>query len=376
MKKTFKKIGKFILLTLGLMALLIGMLLAVVLINSGEKPEPIVDKNGEFLPNSIAIIKDTIINGAMQRLTIRGQDINNPILLRVHGGPGQPHAPQAFRSVGIDLEDLFTVCYWDQRGAGPAYFKEKTPDSLINKDAIIQDGLSVTQYLREKLKKDKVYIEGASWGTIISALMVKAKPEYFKAYIGIGQISDNPKSEILSYNYAMVQSIKNKDTLAINDLKRIGSPPYSSIEKGNEAVQVQRKIVSRYMPKNIDYSMVSILKLIFLYEGWSFGYKFDYFKSGGYGPAAPLLWPEAVKTNLFEEMPEWPIPVYILQGDSDHFTETSLATKYFDSIKSPYKKMKLFENTGHVVFYERPQEYREFYLNEVLNINLVTVLLP
>lgn len=366
MKAILKKTLRFLLWILGVFVLLIGIILAVILINSGEKPEPVVDKNCKVPPNSIALIKDTIINGALQRLTIRGQDINNPVLLRVHGGPGQPHAPQAFRSEGIDLEDLFTVCYWDQRGAGPAYFKEKTPDSLINKEAIIQDGLSVTQYLREKLKKDKVYVEGASWGTVISAMMIREKPEYFEAYIGQGQVSDNPKSEILSYNYAMEQSIKNKDTLAVTHLKKIGAPPYSTIEAGNEAVQVQRRIVSRYMPKNTDYSMTSILKLIFLYEGWPFGYKFNYFNSGGYGPAAPLLWPEAVQVNLFEEMPEWRIPVYMMQGDSDYFTETSLAIAYFDSIKAPYKKMKVFENTGHVIYFERPKEYREFYLNEVL----------
>jgi pimeloyl-ACP methyl ester carboxylesterase len=221
--------------------------------------------------------------------------------------------------------------------------------------------------LRKKLKKDKIYIEGVSWGTTISALMVREKPGLFEAYIGIGQVSDGPQSEILSYNFALDQALKSDDSAAVSSLQKIGSPPYSTVEAGNEAVQIQRRIVSRYMPDNTSYSMMSILKLIFFYEGWSFRYKFNYFKSMGYGPAAPLLWPEAAKTNLFEEMTEWPIPVYILQGDTDHFTETSLAISWFDSINAPYKKMKIFENTGHVVFFERPVEYREFYISEVLH---------
>lgn len=359
-KSFFRRISRFLIFFFVVIFFFVCGVLFAIWVNSGEKPEPVVDENGEHLPNSIAIIKDTVINGAMQRLTIRGLNINNPVLLRIHGGPGQPHPPQVFRSVGIDLEDIFTVCYWDQRGAGPAYEKEKTPDSLITKSAIIEDGLRVTEYLREQFNKDKIYVEGASWGTVVAAMMVKEKPEYFKAYIGQGQVSDNPRNEILSFNYALERSIKINDTIAVNELKRIGTPPYSSVEAGNEAVQVQRRIVSRYMPKNTKWDLWEILKQIFFYNGWSIKYKFKYFQSGGFGPAAPLLWPEAVKINLFEEMPEWKIPVFIIQGESDHYTETPLAIAYFEFITAPYKRMKVFENTGHVVFFERPKAYRVF----------------
>ena len=64
MKRIFKKTGKVILfLFTGIVAIIL-VLLMIIKINSSGKPEPIVDKNGNNLPNSIAIIKDTVINGA------------------------------------------------------------------------------------------------------------------------------------------------------------------------------------------------------------------------------------------------------------------------------------------------------------------------
>ena len=47
-------------------------------------------------------------------------------------------------------------------------------------------------------------------------------------------------------------------------------------------------------------------------------------------------------------MPEWPIPVYIIQGENDHQTDTSLAKTYFDSLEAPRKELFILVKTGHV----------------------------
>jgi pimeloyl-ACP methyl ester carboxylesterase len=55
-----------------------------------------------------------------------------------------------------------------------------------------------------------------------------------------------------------------------------------------------------------------------------------------------------------------------MQGDNDHFTETSLAKDYFDSIDAPVKKWYLFEDATHSVQYEYPEKYRSIYIHEIL----------
>src|SRR5210317_252207 len=150
--KILRKLGKWILILIGSIISLILIILLIIRINSSGVEEPFLGENGNVLPNSIAYHEDMVINGAPQRVTVRGKDINNPVLLRVTGGPGAFHYPAANKIIGNDLEDLFTVCYWDQRGAGPAY-NSSIPESTITLDQIVEDGLTVTEFLIKKFNK-------------------------------------------------------------------------------------------------------------------------------------------------------------------------------------------------------------------------------
>jgi pimeloyl-ACP methyl ester carboxylesterase len=204
-KRILKSIGKWFLFLLGGMVGLILILLLIIRINSTGVEEPFLDENGKVLPNSIAVIEQPVMNGVVQRLVIRGKDVSKPVLLRVHGGPGSTYVPPFFQLAGNDMEDLVVVCYWDQRGSGPAYTPD-IPDSTLTLPQIVDDGLEVAAYLKNKFNKDKIYIEGASWGTTVSAFMVQKKPELFHAYIGIGQMANQSLSEQMSWDFAMEKS--------------------------------------------------------------------------------------------------------------------------------------------------------------------------
>lgn len=61
-----------------------------------------------------------------QWISIRGEDLSNPVLLVVHGGPGEAQWPVA--DIFKPWEKAFTVVQWDQRGTGHTYgrYGEKT----------------------------------------------------------------------------------------------------------------------------------------------------------------------------------------------------------------------------------------------------------
>jgi len=269
-----KKVGKWLLYILSGIIALILVLLLVIRINSTGVEEPFLDENGNGLPNSIAYHEDMIINGAPQRVTIRGKDLNNPVLLRVTGGPGGFHTPAAYKVFGVDLEDLFTVCYWDQRGAGPAY-NSSIPDSTITLDQIVKDGLTVTEFLIKKFNKDKVFIEGLSWGTTVSAYMVRKKPELFHAYIGIGQMANQPLSEQMSFDFAMKEAQKHNDEESIEQLNLIGRPPYPNMTNVEmaEACDVERLVVDKYAPYRMSPGFKEISGIL-LDHGHSFKDKY------------------------------------------------------------------------------------------------------
>lgn len=370
MKFLMKSVKWLLFLISSLIAFILIFLLTVRLYSPGRE-DPFLDENGKVLPNSVAVHEDKIICGAPQRITIRGKNIANPVLLVVHGGPGVPLPSVFLRTVHADVEDLFVVCYWEQRGSGHAYYvrKDEIPDVTITLPQIVDDGLEVVKYLKEKFVKDKIYIEGVSWGTTVSAFMVQKNPELFHAYIGIGQMANQPISEQLSFDFVMNQAVKQNDTISINQLSRIGRPPYpnkSNVEMAN-ACSKERMFVRKYAPPRLTLTSMIFLKALLLDRTRTFKEKYArIFNTELNEHAFRVLWPTCFNVNLMRDVPEWKIPVFIIQGDNDHNTETSLAKAYFDSIKAPSKRWFLFKNATHGVQFEYPETYRSIYINEIL----------
>ncbi|MBK9270021.1 MAG: alpha/beta hydrolase [Saprospiraceae bacterium] len=367
--RVIEKIGKFFLYFVGVIIILLVSLVLIIRFNSNGQQEPFKDLEGKVLPNSIALHEDKIINGVPQRLTIRGKNVNNPVLLKVHGGPGNSHIPFLSRLLNTDLEDLFVVCYWDQRGSGTAYSSE-IPDSTITLQQIVDDGITVTNYLREQFKKEKIYIEGTSWGTTVSAFMVQKRPELFFAYVGIGQMGNQTLSEQISYDFVLQKAKEANDTISVSRLKSIGRPPYKTNEEMIVAVNVERVIGRMYSPlppPGDQEQQQSILEFL-IDNGTSFESKLGLFIPGAENksPAFELLWPTCANVNLLRDVPEWKIPVYILQGEYDHQTEFSVAKSYYDSLKAPEKQWFTFDRAGHNCIFENPQKYRMIIENDVL----------
>ena len=91
----------------------LGTLVLVMFIGGGQEE---LGWRG-FLAGSIAEKVRVDINGVQQGMGIRGRSVDNPVLLIVHGGPGMPDYFLT-RDHPTGIEDLFTVVWWDQRGAG------------------------------------------------------------------------------------------------------------------------------------------------------------------------------------------------------------------------------------------------------------------
>ena len=139
---------------------------------------PIRDREGDLVLDSVASLEKVQIGGTQQWILVRGEDVSNPILLWLHGGPGASQMPVA-RYFSADLEKYFVVVHWDQRGAGksnPRDFDEST----MTFQQFIDDGHELTLYLKQRFNKQKIYLLGHSWGTMPGIKLAQAYPEdYF-----------------------------------------------------------------------------------------------------------------------------------------------------------------------------------------------------
>lgn len=183
------------------------------------------------------------IGGIEQWVTIRGQDRANPVLLLLHGGPGDVTSCWTF-AMFAPWEEKFTVVQWDQRGAGRTFKKNgeavqsmgaQTPSLTV--DRMAQDGIEVAEYVRKRLGKEKIILVAHSFGTLLGMQMVRMRPELFYAYVGTGQIADETKNYAAAYDALLKKARALGNQRAIDELTKAGPPPYSS----GEGYGVQRK---------------------------------------------------------------------------------------------------------------------------------------
>lgn len=307
-----------------------------------------------------------IIGGVKQWIRTIGDDINNPILLYVHGGPGMSTSAIS-NFYNSDLEKHFIVVHWDQRAAANSYFGKIDKSTMVIKQ-YVEDTIEVTEYLTKKFKKNKVFIIGHSWGTVLATYAIKERPELYYAYIGMGQVANQEKSEAIAYDFALEECKKAKDKKGIAELEKIG-PAVGAIHSSNDWIAVQRKYVFKYKGMFHDPKLNFIKSSLKCFlKDKDYGIKGFYKFVKCQKPNVEVVWPTQLsKVNFFNVESEFQIPVYIFQGAYDHITCTQVAKEYFDFLKAPLKRFYLFEESGHCVSFEEPKKFYNIIVNEILN---------
>ena len=188
-------------------------------------------------PNGIDEASYVTLGGLEQWITIRGEDRKNPVLLLLHGGPGDATNPWGYAGFRNWLKH-FTVVQWDQRGAGRTLGRNKAAAaSTITVERMVQDGVELAELLSKRLQKDKIVLVGHSWGSALGVLMAKARPGLFHAFVGTGHVADPARSYAVAYAALMEKASREGNARAVEELKAVGPPPY----KDGKGFAIQRK---------------------------------------------------------------------------------------------------------------------------------------
>lgn len=327
-----------------IVVLMISILIILLLPNRTPKIE------GE---NSVAIIEKIKLGGLEQAILVRGKDISNPVLLFLHGGPGYPQISFA-RKYEKKLENNFVVVNWDQRGSGMSY-SSNIPKESMNRDQFIEDTKELIDYLCEKYEKEKIYLVGHSWGTELGLYVVDKYPEKVAAFISIGQVVNGIESEVISYDYVLEIANKNKDQKALDDLMRIGEPPYKNTVNDTAA---QRKWLSKYggVERKVDTLRDIILGSIFSSEYTGIdGIKFTL----GNKFSADTMWGHNKDLDFIRDIPEVKVPIYFCAGRYDYNTPSVLIEEYYNEIIAPKKEFIWFEESAHFPNFEEYEKFNE-----------------
>lgn len=201
---------------IGITGMLIIAVLAVVASQFFASTPPIVDSNGQQIPNAIASLEKVTINDSDQWITIRGQNKENPVLLFLSGGPGGSQLVTERRALG-KLEESFIVVNWDQPGAGKSY--NAVDQKALTVDRYVNDGLALAAYLRDRFQKEKIFLLGESWGSALGVWMIQKEPDLFYAFGGTGQMVAFLENDLKCYQFAIDQARERGDTKKSRRLK-------------------------------------------------------------------------------------------------------------------------------------------------------------
>ena len=285
------------------------------------------------------------IGGLEQWITIRGEDRNNPVLLLLHGGPGDATNPWGYAGFR-DWLKYFTVVQWDQRGAGRTFGRNgKAAGSTITVERMVQDGIELTELLLKKLQKDKIVLVGHSWGSTLGVFMAKARPEFFYAFVGTGQVADPARNYAVAYAVLVEKASREGNSRAIEELKEVGPPPY----QGGKGFAVQRKWANLF--EGADVFLASAVGLALMAPGYSLGDINDWFE--GQNVSAEHLVPQTSMLDPKLLGGEFAQPVFVIQGAEDFTTPTSLAKTYLNSLHAPRKAFATIGGAGHFAVFTK-----------------------
>ena len=310
--------------------------------------QPFRAADGGPLPGSIAESATMRLGDLDQWVMIRGENVSNPPLILLHGGPGMPETA-FFRYFNAPLESAFTVVYWDQRGAGRS-FHRRIPPSTMTVEQFVADLDELVDEVRTRLGKTKVVILGHSWGSALGPLYAARFPEKVALYVGAAQIGDWAAGETISYAFALAEAERQANRRMLEKLRAIGPPPHSA-----RSLFVERTAVARLEGK---MSASQLWKVGRAAVAGGESSLLDFLRTmRGFRFSLDAMWAEVSRLNLHHLVPALRMPVVCLLGRKDHWVPPETSVAYYDALIAPSKKLVWFEESSHEIFVDEPAKF-------------------
>ncbi|MCR5603550.1 MAG: alpha/beta hydrolase [Lachnospiraceae bacterium] len=292
------------------------------------------------------------INGSPNGFFINSLNTDNPVLLFVSSGPGTDDYFLNDKYKDMKLEEDFTVVYWDYRDMGIAY--DKSYDTgKITLENILKDTEAVTEYLKTRFGKDKIFIMGFSGGTHISLLAAREHPEDYYALINMAQVvTDGPEQDALMYDFMKRIFMDRGDSTSLKKLEE-------SVEKTEDEqiickdwynyVALLHKAGGGTIKDKSEFE--GIVLPIMLSRCYTVKEKLQYVPAMKMYRKTPL----AKELDGFDyrvSVTSLEIPVYFISGENDYNCPWELVEEYCDIIDAPDKGFFLIPDSAHSPLWE------------------------
>ncbi|TVQ06118.1 MAG: alpha/beta hydrolase [Balneolaceae bacterium] len=300
---------------------------------------------------SVSELKSLEIGGMKQWILIRGNDCSNPVLLWLHGGPGAAQMP-VHHAYNRALENEFIVVHWDQRGAGKSNhkgFREET----MTLEQFIEDTHELTQYLKERFEREKIFLLGHSWGTQLGIFTVQHYPGDYHAYISVAQVVHPARADSVSWHWLNKQVEVNSSNRQKRKFTNLGLPPFDEHDRYVSFAKMKDSFGG-----GMDVSFGRLAWVSLRAKEYTIG---DYVKwlrgaNRGSGP----MWEETRNVDLFRDVPELEVPAWFIAGANDFNTPAELIQDYVETLNATAgKELIIMNGTAHTPFIGDPEQFHQ-----------------
>jgi pimeloyl-ACP methyl ester carboxylesterase len=286
------------------------------------------------------------IGGIKQFVSIRGYDRQKPLLLFITGGPGQTSIGSS-DTFTTKLRQHFILVEWDQRNCGKTMQLNPSPKP-VTMALCKQDARDIVDTLLQKFHRQKLFVFGWSWGTVLGFDLAKTMPGKLYAYFTVSPVIDQLTSERMLLNEMKEKARKDTNKRAITELDSIKIP-----FENTEQVYLDRKWM---------FILINGAKMD---EQMLHSYFFD--------PQAQWMYPlinEAWVQNLKKQLPAVKCPVYFFVGKDDEQTNHNISIQYYNELKAPKKELFIFEKSGHSIPYSEPDLFQQDMLSAAAEVGV------
>jgi pimeloyl-ACP methyl ester carboxylesterase len=292
---------------------------------------------------------------------VRGNDVDNPVVLYLAGGPGGTELGAMRRHLS-SLEEHATVVTWDQRGTGRSY-GELDPVDTYTLQAAVDDTIAMTEYLIDRFDKDSIYLLGQSWGSTLGVLAVQQRPDLYAAYVGTGQMVSQTATDRIGYSDTVRWARADGNDDLADALEQQGPPPYAhDVTLYEQALSHEPEVYDYDRSGNAEGAGGFSENL--LVEEYSLVDLFHVFP--GFLDTASVLYPQLTEVDFRRDATELEVPVHVVQGAHETRARAEVFEEWFPMLVAPHKDLVVFEGTGHRPLFEQPEQFTDYLVEEVL----------
>ncbi|MCL1803173.1 MAG: alpha/beta hydrolase [Eubacteriaceae bacterium] len=308
------------------------------------------------LPNRIQEKAYISLGGIEQYINVRGKSAQNPVVIWLHGGPGNP---DTFLTTSFQrkMEDSYTFVRWDQRGCGRTYYKNKqAPLSWLQ---MLDDLDSLVDYASDRFMQP-IIIVGHSWGSALGSAYAAEHPDKIAGFVGIGQFIDGRLSDQLAAEAAaeMARSSgKERDARDIEAYYSIYEKAgFSSDDFDIKAFGKFRQLASKYLsPNDKNPSLAALMSPDFGWNDLRWNLKLMSNMNWYIGFFKPLN----AALESFSPPDGFEVPVCFISGKNDFICATKLVREYNIGLNTPSSEMFTIVNTGHYPMFDNSTAFKD-----------------